>query len=111
MTDNKLNTLEKWVIANLDRDDLAAITEHGASGGYSGLIYLDDTNKLYDEYHECIWKLLKHEADNMGLKVMEMINNFVDSHTIEDNKTFKNKLVLVAVEIIAHRITEQDGVM
>ena len=65
------------------------VFRHGMQGGFSGFIYYDETNEMFDKYGEDIWKI--HE-------------DYDAPFPKQDNRTlaqWKNAMVWSAVEILA----------
>lgn len=72
------------------------VFRHGMQGGFSGFIYYDETNEMFDKYGEDIWNV--HEVYDAPFPK-------------QDNRTlaqWKNAMVWSAVEILAGVYLEED---
>ena len=85
------------------------ISKHGCSGGVSGIIYYNETERFHDEHEKEIWDLLYEYAEEEGLKLIDKIAQiFKQVKTDAGSLTqLKNQLVWWAVEVRAHEICEE----
>ena len=84
------------------------VAEHGASGGFPGFTYYDETAAFYDEYHGLIWEALGDECDATGYKSpLAMIADFTGVRTAWNDISFKNLLAWCALEYVA-RVSVED---
>ncbi len=97
-------TLEGWMRANFDRNQLKDIARYGCSAGFPGLTYYSDTCKLYDKFSEDIWKLA--ENGGCGGDIMEFIASLNGTSNVSDRTTFENLMVWFACEETARELTD-----
>lgn len=58
------------------KENAKDVTEHGASGGFSGFIYYTDTCKFYKDHKEEIYSLLHSFAGDLGQEVIGLVKGF-----------------------------------
>lgn len=107
---NDCETLREWVINQFDADEINEMAQHGASGGFTGLIYYSETTELYKKYNKDIWEMLNEDSENSGCSIFELINTFGMSKNVGSKETFENLLVWYAVENIAQNIISEKEV-
>lgn len=101
-----MNTFKDWFNANL-LESAEDIANHGADGGFNGIIYITECAELFDKYQEEIWDMAVEMANDLGHKnVCEMIATFKRSDMLEDIHTFKNLMVWFAVEELARQYVD-----
>lgn len=101
-----MNTFKQWMLEKFERDELRDMVEHGVQGGFSGLIYYQETVELYEQYYQEIWEMLCDEANSLGMNPVELINNFRRSSSVVNHKEFVNLLVWFAAEKVAYDVIE-----
>ena len=95
------NTLQDWFNDNL-AESAKDISNHGCSGGFSGIIYYSETVAKYNKYQHEIWERLHQDANMLGCTVLEMIKNLGGSENVDTDHQFKNLLVWYYIEQLAH---------
>ena len=99
-------TFKDWLEEQFERDELQDIAQHGASAGWSGLIYYRETSELYERFEEDLWKMLNEDADAHGCKgPLELIATFGGAAAVASDATFKNLIVWYAAERVAFEVT------
>jgi hypothetical protein len=94
-----MNAFKQWLLDNYSHNELSDISNHGCTGGVSGMIYYKETYDLYlkfsaalhetlQEYKECSGEWPSYVMDEMG-----------------DDVRFANALVWFASEWFANEIT------
>lgn len=96
---------------------LSDIANHGIDGGFGDFIYYSDTVKFFDDNKDLIIEHLREQADQFGVSMWEMVNDFkcmndivindsseIDSH--EYSTTIKNCLAWYAAEEVARELTQ-----
>lgn len=106
----RAKTFKRWLQANLDRNELRGLAEHGADAGWPGLTYYRDTCKLYERFKEEIWDLLVEEAEYGGgydnpFAFVAVFRGAKDVGTVDQ---FENLMVWYAAEHYARLLTD-DG--
>ena len=99
--------IKEWLL-NQEQQDIFIIkdiSKHGCSGGFSGLIYYNETVRFHDEHEEEIWDLLHEHAGNEGLKLVDKLAQV--SKGAGSLTQLKNALVWWAVEVKAHEICSE----
>ena len=64
------------------------ILNHGVSGGFGGFIYYSDTNAFAKRHIRLIREMAKHQADEFGVGMLEMIQGFNCLMTRERKKPY-----------------------
>src|SRR3990167_9795302 len=107
MSDNNFLTFKDWMKNQFDYDELLNLCEHGAQGGFSGLIYYSETNALYNEYRNDIWDMLERDREDFGMQTCaELIASFNGAKDVASDEQYKNLLVWYAAERIAFELTQ-----
>jgi len=107
MSNFELLTFKDWMKNQFDHDELVSLCEHGAQGGFSGLIYYFETNALYDQYRDDIWDMLEEDRESFGMKTCaELIASFNGAKDVASDQQYKNLLVWYAAERIAFELTQ-----
>ena len=99
--------IKDWLL-NQEQQDIFIIkdiSKHGCSGGFSGLIYYNETVRFHDEHEKEIWDLLKEYAEQEGLKLVDKLAQV--SKDAGSLTQLKNQLVWWAVEVRAHEICNE----
>jgi len=104
MTDN--NKFEQWVRDNLS-ESVYDIVNHGVNCGFPGITTYHQTGELYAEFKEDIINILADEAEAMGENLLTLLSQGNMADSVSEVHTFENYVVWFAVEIIAHRIYEE----
>lgn len=105
-----MSTFEEWMLDQFETEELEDMVNNGVSGGFSGLIYYEETRKLYKEFQEEIWDNLAEDAEDAGTSIMEFIGSFKIQPST--SATFENLLVWYLAEKYAHKIlTEIDDLI
>ena len=96
--------IKHWLLAQEQADIfiIKDISKHGCSGGFSGLIYYNETVRFHDEHEKEIWDLLHEYAEQEGLKLVDKLAQV--SKDAGSLTQLKNQLVWWAVEVRAHEI-------
>lgn len=98
-------TVHEWVLANLDKQTIKEVCEHGCQSGIvNDLIYYKDTAKFYDEFEEEIWNMLGYDADDFGMCEMEVIMSLRGAKEVGGLDQLKNLLSWYAVERVCFMI-------
>ena len=96
---------KEWMEEQFERDELKDIAQHGASAGWSGLIYYRETSELYERFEENLWEMLGEDADAQGYKgPLELIATFGGASAVANDATFKNLIVWYAAERTASEL-------
>jgi len=104
----RANTFEQWLKANLDKGNLRDLAKYGASQGFPGLTYYQNTVVLYDKFHDEIWDLLWQQAKGMGFRCpLKLIASFNGAQDISTDIQFKNLLVWHMAEETARRLISE----
>jgi hypothetical protein len=99
------SSFKEWVIKQYDNDELNALATRGASNGFTGMTYCQETSELYAKYRGEIWQMLTNDSKNMGCEsIIEFIDNIVPPKTVHNEETLSNFLVCYAAEKIAFDI-------
>ena len=99
--------IKDWLL-NQEQQDIFIIkdiSKHGCSGGFSGLIYYNETVRFHDEHEEEIWELLYDHAQEEGVKLADKLAQV--SKDAGSLTQLKNQLVWWAVEVRAHEICNE----
>lgn len=84
------------------------LVEHGASAGFSGMIYYSETTALYEEFEDEIWDALSDDAAEMGIESpMKLIVQFHGADLVNSDAQFRNLLVWYLAERVAREVTDQ----
>ncbi len=94
-----MNNFEKHIRDNY-KEECHDITQHGCSGGVSGLIYYTETTALYDQHVEEIWDWLCESGDEQGMTALELLATFGGQKDVGGPHQFKNLLVWAYVESV-----------
>ena len=99
--------IKHWLLAQEQADIfiIKDISKHGCSGGFSGLIYYNETVRFHDEHEKEIWDLLHEYAEQEGLKLADKLAQV--SKDAGSLTQLKNQLVWWAVEVRAHEICSE----
>ena len=99
--------IKDWLLKEEKADVflISDISKHGCSGGFSGLIYYNETGRFHDEHEEEIWDLLHEYAEQEGLKLVDKLAQV--SKDAGSLTQLKNQLVWWAVEVRAHEICNE----
>lgn len=103
-TKRKPATFKDWLREELGPEYMKGLAEHGASAGFPGLTYYQDTVALFEEYEEELWAELDQMADSFGYdSVPELIGTFNGAAHANDPTRFKNLVVWAVAEEYARR--------
>jgi len=101
-------TFKEWLIKKLgpdndENDDEACYLEdlasYGASAGFPGLTYYDDTCALYNEYTEEMWDVLRSTAEDWDTEnVLKVLATCTGAKDVDTDTTFKNFVVWLVAE-------------
>ena len=128
MSKNTMTTIEKMILAVQEQgcsyQNMVDAANHGASGGFPGFCYYDETAEFFDTNKNLIFTLLKEECEGMGCNEQEYLNGFNDKETGEifikfllgnadehQERNFKNNLAWWSLETTGHYVemaTEDD---
>ncbi len=99
--------IKDWLLKEEKADVflISDISKHGCSGGFSGLIYYNETVRFHDEHEQEIWDLLYEYAQDEGLKLIDKLAQV--SKDAGSLTQLKNQLVWWAVEVRAHDICNE----
>ena len=99
--------IKEWLL-NQEQQDIFIIkdiSKHGCSGGFSGLIYYNETVRFHDEHEEEIWDMLHEYAEQEGHKLADKLAQVSkDAGSLTQLKT---QLVWGAVDVRAHAICSE----
>lgn len=105
MTDQ--TTFREWFNANLI-DSAADIANHGADGGFNGIIYTAELVELHDKYEEELWDEIRDDAEEYGHKtMMEFIASWIGAPRIGGMDDLKVFVVWYMCEKVAHEIVNE----
>jgi hypothetical protein len=102
----RADTFEAWLKANLDKDQLHDLAEHGADSGWPGLTYYTDTSHIYETFKEEIWTVVLDIAEDMGESVFEFLNNTKAKENVGSPEQFECYMVWIVAEEYARRFTD-----
>ena len=97
-------TFTAWMQANHCKSSLSNIARYGADQGWSGLIYYDDTCKLYAKFKDEIWDMLAIDAEDLGSNPLEFMLSFNRANEIVTHTHFESLLTWYAAERIAQTL-------
>lgn len=84
-SDTRYPALTRAVLARVDRESLADVCTHGASGGFPGFTYYAETCAFYAKHKQDILNLAESMASDLGEDMLTMIAGFgclkADKHT------------------------------
>ena len=103
--------IKDWLLKEEKADVflISDISKHGCSGGFSGLIYYNQTGRFHDEHEQEIWDLLYEHAQDEGLSLIQKIAQIFKQVKTDAGSLaqLKNQLVWWAVEVRAHDICNE----
>ena len=100
-------TFKDWMTDQFEHDELVDLCNHGAQGGFSGLIYYHETTALYDQYHQNIWDMIWRDREVFDMRTcLELLASFSGAKDVRSDVQFKNLLVWYAAEQIAFELTQ-----
>lgn len=67
-----MSRFSRWLLANLDPEDIRCLDLYGAAWGCPGMIYTRDINALYDQFRDELWTLLWRHAFDLGVAPLEL---------------------------------------
>lgn len=102
----EFKTFKEWMLHQFEHNELADLCNHGAQGGFSGLIYYHETTALYNQYHEDIWEMLYDDAESLGIHCLELVATFGGARDVHSDAQYKNLLIWYAAEKIADEVTQ-----
>ncbi len=96
----RAKTFKRWLHANLSATERRDLAEHGAAGGFAGLIYYHETSALFDKYRDEIWEVLAQIADAVigRPSPVHLIAHITHSVTLNPWSTFANLCVWTVAE-------------
>lgn len=97
-------TFRDWLEENMDADELRDLSEHGASGGFSGLTYYSETVALYDRFEDEIWDAMYEDAPVEGMSILSFMASLGGSKDVGSMDQLKNLLVWYMAERTAREI-------
>jgi hypothetical protein len=102
-------TMNQWMKANFNTDELRDIARHGAGTGWPRLTYYTDTTKLYDKFADEIWEALWSDTQDFGYdSVYKLLGTFNANHMPATDAQFKNQLVWYLAERIAQESDNEE---
>jgi len=104
-----MQTIQEWVRNQYDPVEIKDIVAHGINGGFSGMIYYNETVAFHDAHEEEIWDRLSRDADAQGCTVMELVSRFNGQKEVGSLDTFKNILSWYAVERVCQEIIDSES--
>ena len=109
MDSNESENFEEWMKANLDKDEIRGLAEHGADAGWPGLTYYSDTCELYDQFKSEIWEALVQDSEEFGCKcVFEFMTSFREAPSVLTVESFKNLMTWYIAERTARKLVDCD---
>ena len=105
-------TFKDWLLEQEKNESfsLKEMSQYGCENGFSGLIYYNETTKLYDEYQDDIWETNQDFAEEMGWNsALDLFAGYSPKRTdyVTTNSMFKNSMVWSAAEILARQIIDE----
>lgn len=102
---NKYDNFKDWFNKNLN-DKAEDIANHGADGGFTGIIYNNEMAKVFDHFQDEIWEMVVNEAEEMGENPITFISNFNRIDMATEFNSFKALLVWFACEKLAQKYSK-----
>lgn len=102
-----MKTIREWVENQYEIETMQDIINHGISGGFSGMTYYTETCAFHDEYENEIWDMLRNDAEEQGLNILELIGTFNGGIHVGSMEQFKNLLAWYAVESVCRLIIDE----
>jgi hypothetical protein len=69
-------TLVSAVINRIGKDYIEDVINNGASAGFTGFTYYNDTHQFAMRHRKTIVSMLEQQAEEFGEEVVEMVSNF-----------------------------------
>lgn len=111
MSNTQDPTFQEWMLEQYTHNQLADLSNHGAQGGFSGMIYYTETTALYDKYCDDIWEMLEEDRESYGnSNCLELVASFNGANYVSNDEQLKNLLVWYAAERIAYEATQGEYV-
>jgi len=88
------NAFFKWLQSNFDKDELIDMVNYGCRNGFSGLIYYDETNQIFNQFEKEILEIIKHSGFECPIKI--------ENYTLLNQ--FMNDIVWLACELAAYEL-------
>jgi len=108
MGSDEYKNFEAWMRANLDKDEISGLANHGADAGWPGLTYYSETCELYEQFKIEIWDALDEDSAMLGCKnVFEMMSNFAEAYGVTSADSFENLMTWYMAERTARRIADE----
>ena len=87
---------------NFDYCDIKTLTEHGASGGVSGLIYTSELHLIHEKYSDELFDIVNEQAKDCGeVSLFKLVPD-----SVECQSGFKEWMVWFAAETVAREIID-----
>lgn len=103
----RAKSFRSWLLANLSKNELRGLAEHGADAGWPGLVYTQDCVQLFDKFSAELWGLMVVDALDYGYQnVAEFMASWRRADMLNDFDTFRNLIVWFAAEKIARELTD-----
>jgi len=113
MTRGKTKTFKDWLRTNFDKTDLYYLCTRGAQSGFTGMATTEDTNKLYDRFHNDIWETMAREVQTCSSRnLMQYMADCLDVFGVDDEESFKTAMVWHTAQWLAWELLneeEEDG--
>ena len=104
----EFESFKDWMKKTFEKNTLQDIVKNGCIGGYPGLTTYSETTALYRHFSGELWKMLKEDSENCGLKnIFELIGTLGGSNNVEDAEQFENLIVWYAAERVAIELIEE----
>ena len=96
-------TFKDWLISQYEPEELKDIAEHGcASCAPAGMIYYNETSKLYDQFCDDLHEIVGDFVEATGDDSLHHLISNIGSAT-----SFKNAMVWMATELVAYDLTSE----
>jgi hypothetical protein len=92
----EIKSFKNWMLDQYEAEDLQAIADHGcASACVGGMIYYNETSKIYDEFADDLHAMIGEWIEQVGEDPKYITENIGNVYH------FKNAVVWFCAEIIA----------
>ena len=108
--DLKINSksFKQWMKYNFNKDELGDMINHGVDGGFHGMIYYADLDKLFMKFKDELIDMLDDTADEQGYNgFMDMFVQNGTAKKIRSYNMFISYVVWCCAELIAYEMIEE----
>jgi hypothetical protein len=100
------NTFKQHMVNTYSHNEMADMANHGATGGFHGLIWTQDIVNLYENHKEALHAIVADYNDCTGeTGFPSYVSQFAD-----DYEQFAGAMVYFAAEWVAHEVTQGEYV-